>query len=121
MPSTSTADGNGTAAPAKDTPPAKGTGYRGFGKPFAKGNREQLKSKSPLTTAEIREISRQALTKVSLRRLIRRLGQIADSANPREAIAASRMLLDLIGEGEITKGDASGSGPLIVMPTPPPR
>jgi len=106
-------DGDAAALPSKRRSPP--------GRPFAKGNREQMKVTRPLTTDEIRTITRQAMSKASLRRLVKRLGRIADTASPREAIAASRMLLDLIGEGEVMKGNASGPGPVIVLPVPPER
>ncbi len=108
-------DGDPAALPSKRPSPP--------GRPFQKGNREQSKARRPLTTDEIREITRSAMTKVSLRRLVRRLGQIADTAPPREAIAASRMLLDLIGEGEIGRNGSpvATTGAVITIPTAPER
>ena len=108
-------DGDPAAAPSKRRSPP--------GRPFRPGNREGAKVGRPLTNDQIRTITRQAMTQVSLRRLVRRLEKIAVTAPPREAIAASRMLLDLIGEGEVGRSGppAPPQAAMIEIPLPPAR
>ena len=119
--STSKADGDGTAAPAKDKPHGKGTGYRGYGKPFEKGNRMQQRARNRLTDAEIRDEVRCAMSKVSLRQIVRRQIKIATTGSNRDASTAARLLMTLVGTDEVMKGNASEHGTMITMPSPPER
>ncbi len=115
-------NGDGTAAPSKDSPPlGTGTGYRGYGKPFEKGNRMQQRARNRLTDAEIRDEVRCAMSKVSWRQIVRRQIKIATTGSNRDASTAARLLMTLVGTDEVMKANASGPGTMIVMPTPPER
>ena len=108
-------DGDTPTAPSKRPSPP--------GRPFVKGN--TMQKRRSLSAAEVRTVTKQVLTRASVRKILRRMVAVAAAGPPREALGAARLLLDLAGAGEVTTGNAAPSGelhpPVIVLTEPPAR
>ena len=107
---------------------SNGQTTRPRGRPFEKGNQLAKRRRQPMSEDELRWVLRSSMTKKGMRSLVKRLEQIIREGAGRDAVAASRLLLNLAGLTGVDEGVRGRAGPpvppqgaVIMIPTPPER
>ena len=97
-----TLDGGGPGRTSNGQP------TRPRGRPFEKGNQLAKRRRTPMSEDELRRVLRSSITKRGLRSLVKRLEQVVREGSGRDAVAASRLLLNLAGLTGVDEGVLRG-------------